>query len=172
MGTSRKETIQSLTKALDRVPTEAEIAAARAMRRRLRRLGRRGPFGLTVTKMIKKAGRVLTDAEVDIEVETESKNAPVFCSLYGPWTLNKNWAQMNSSERSSALTLGWHRRDFEDDDNCEYDEDVRKTEVANKVFEESWDRLGKTKQRAAMDLGLDATHFGQVDDGCDGAHGD
>ena len=111
--------------------------------------------------MIRKVGRVPTPAEVNLEIELEVKSWPVFCEFYGPWALNKTWANMSSKERTSALTLGWNQCDFEDGED--YDEDQRRMEVASKVFEEPWDTLGAMKQKAAIDLGLKAEHFGQID---------
>ena len=112
--------------------------------------------------MIKKVGRVPTPAEVDVEAELQFKSFPVFSELLGPWALNKSWGQMSSTERTSALTLGWNQCDFEDGED--YDEDQRRMEVANMVFQEPWDKLGTMKQKAATDLGLSAEHFGQIDD--------
>lgn len=36
-------------------------------------------------------------------------------------------------------------------------------QVVNNVFEEPWDTRGTMKQKAAIDLGLKAEHFGQID---------
>lgn len=164
---SKKKTMAMLTNALHRAPTEEEITSGLALVRKLRALRRERATSLTPTKMIRKVGRVPTPAEVDVEAELEVKSWPVFNSMYsGPdWFQNKTWAQMSSTERTSALTLGWNERDFEDREDCDEDEDHRLREAALKVFDEPWDKLGKTKQKAAIDLGLKAADFGQIDNG-------
>ena len=150
----RKKTIAMLTKALHRAPTEEQIKSGMRLVRDLRALRRKGRTSLTPTKVIRKLGTVPTPAEVNAELELEVKSTPVFSSL-GRWWLNKTWAQMSSTERTSALKLGWNERDFEDREECDEDDNQRLLEAANKVFDEPWDTLGKMKQKAAIDLGLD-----------------
>ena len=72
---------------------------------------------------------------------------------------------MSSTERTSAVTMGWNQALFEDDEDENYDEQVRQMELACAVFKESWDNLSEAKQKAATNLGLRAEHFGQNHDG-------